>query len=255
MTMLVLVLAIACAFRGLWSPCGLSMLSTITPLGERARGHSYAWSMSWYLVGATAGGACLGACLSAGAAAVALVGSHQGPGYVVTAVAVVLCLAGDARLGGLRLPDRPRQVNERWLDRFRPWVYSSGYGWQIGTGIATYVMTDAIYALIVASVVTLTPVAAFAVGTVFGIVRGACLLAGASVSTPASLRVLHARVARIAPWSVAAPTGAQVAILLYLSAATGQPAVVAGCAIASGALALGVLRQARTEASMSLAAR
>lgn len=254
MTIAVFVLAIACAIRGLWSPCGLSMLSTITPLGERSRGHSYAWSMSWYLVGATVGGVCLGACLSAGAAALALVGSHQRAGSIITAVAVVVCLAGDAHLGGFRLPDHPRQVNERWLDRFRPWAYSSGYGWQIGTGIATYVMTDAIYALIVVSMVTLTPMTAFAVGTVFGVVRGACLIASASVSTPDSLRVLHARMARLAPWSVAAPTGAEVAILLYLAATTGEPAVVAGCAIVGGGLALAALRQARTEATMSLAA-
>jgi hypothetical protein len=33
MTALLLVLAVVAAARGVWSPCGLSMLSTITPIG------------------------------------------------------------------------------------------------------------------------------------------------------------------------------------------------------------------------------
>ena len=41
--LLILAIATACgaAVRSTWSPCGLSMLSTITPLTERARGHRY----------------------------------------------------------------------------------------------------------------------------------------------------------------------------------------------------------------------
>lgn len=254
MTIAVFALGIACAFRGMWSPCGLSMLSTITPLGERSRGHSYSWSMCWYLLGATVGGASLGACMAGAAALLAMVGPHHLAGSIATAVVVLVCLAGDARLGGFRLPDHPRQVNERWLDRFRPWVYASGFGWQIGTGVATYVMTDAIYAMVVASMCTLAPLSAFAVGVTFGFVRGACLLVGSSVSTPASLRALHARMARVAPWSIAAPTGAQVAILLVLGAETGHPAALAGCAIVGTGLGLAALRQARAEATLSLAA-
>jgi hypothetical protein len=237
-TIAVLALAIACAFRGMWSPCGLSMLSTITPLGERSRGHSYAWSM----------------CLYGGSAAMALLGTHRAAGSILAAVAMITCLAGDAHLGGFRLPEHPRQVNERWLDRFRPWVYSSGFGWQIGTGVATYVMTDAIYALIAASVLTLAPSSALVVGIVFGFVRGACLLVGTTVSTPDSLKALHARMARFAQWSIAAPIGAELAILGYLAAGTGQPAVVVGCAVVGAAFAVAVLRKARAEATISLAA-
>jgi len=33
--------ALAAAVRSTWSPCGLSMLSTVTPVAERARGHRY----------------------------------------------------------------------------------------------------------------------------------------------------------------------------------------------------------------------
>lgn len=254
MTYAVLALAIACAIRGLWSPCGLSMLSTITPLAERSRGHSYRWSICWYLAGATVGGACLGACLSAGSALLALVGPHRVAGSIATATVVLVCLAGDARLGGLRLPEHPRQVNERWIDRFRPWVYASGFGWQIGTGVTTYVMTDGIYAMAVAAICLLAPASAFAIGTAFGLARGASLLAGSFVTTPGSLRALHARMVRLAPWSIAAPTITQVAVLLFLGSSTGHPAVVAACAVVGASLATAVLRHARAEASLSLAA-
>jgi hypothetical protein len=253
-TLAVVALAIACAIRGLWSPCGLSMLSTITPLGERSRGHSYAWSLSWYLLGATLGGACLGACLCGGAALLGVIGPHQDAVAIVVALVVLVCLAGDARLGGFRLPEHPRQVNERWLDRFRPWAYASGFGWQIGTGFATYVMTDAIYALAIVSICALPPVSAFAVGTLFGLVRGACLLVGASVSAPDSLRALHERMARLAPWSIAAPTVAQIAILLCAGVWTRQPAVFAACALAGVGLGVAVLRRARATATLRLAA-
>ena len=65
MTALIAVLAVlvagAAAARSTWSPCGLSMLSTITPVTERAKGNSYRTTASWFVVGAVAGGATLGA--------------------------------------------------------------------------------------------------------------------------------------------------------------------------------------------------
>jgi hypothetical protein len=66
------------------------------------------------------------------------------------------------------------------------------------------------------------------------------------------LRSLHARLARLAPWSVAAPTGAQLGILCYLAAQTGRPAVVTMGAVVGGALGLVVLRRARTATNVSV---
>ena len=57
--------------------------------------------------------------------------------------------ASDARLGGFHLPFHSRQVNERWLDQFRPWVYGAGFGWQIGAGLVTYIKTAALYLMMV----------------------------------------------------------------------------------------------------------
>ena len=66
------VVAVAAAIRSTWSPCGLSMLSTITPIGERGRNHRYASTAAWFILGATLGGATLGlgaAVLAAGVGA------------------------------------------------------------------------------------------------------------------------------------------------------------------------------------------
>ena len=50
------LVALAAAVRSTWSPCGLSMLSTITPLSEQAKGHSYRSTAAWFVLGATVGG-------------------------------------------------------------------------------------------------------------------------------------------------------------------------------------------------------
>ncbi|WP_375487516.1 hypothetical protein, partial [uncultured Jatrophihabitans sp.] len=70
-----LLVATAAALRGVWSPCGLSMLSALNPVSERARGHRWGVTASWYVGGAVAGGAVLGggcALLASGVAALPL---------------------------------------------------------------------------------------------------------------------------------------------------------------------------------------
>jgi len=53
-----------------------------------------------------------------------------------------------------------RQVNDEWLARFRPWVYGAGFGWQIGVGFATYIMTGGLYLMVVLAALTGDPVVA-----------------------------------------------------------------------------------------------
>ena len=50
------VVVVAAAVYSTWSPCGQSMLSTITPLGEQRRGARFGWTAGWFVVGALAGG-------------------------------------------------------------------------------------------------------------------------------------------------------------------------------------------------------
>jgi hypothetical protein len=209
------------------------MLSQLTPLSERLRGHRYSWSVAWYLVGATLGGICLGG----GICVLSVLWSSLALGrplaIVGALVVVLLCAAADARILGVKLPDRPRQVDESWIDRYRPWVYAGSYGWQVGTGISTYVMTNATYALVVAGGLLLSPLQAILLGTLFGASRGAFILLGARGVSPERLRALHARLAatsRASLWvAIAAQFGVAIACAAAVTGVSGK--WVAGSAV------------------------
>lgn len=185
--------AVLAAVRSTWSPCGLSMLATITPLAEQGRGHRFRSTALWYLVGGVAGGATLGAVMCGLAGVMRVLAPGPTLLAMVAMVAAVVAAASDIGFGGYQLPIHRRQVNERWLDRYRPWVYGCGFGWQIGSGFSTYIMTASVYLLVVLAALTATPLAALAVGTVFGTVRGAMVFMGRSITSPEALRAFHAR--------------------------------------------------------------
>jgi hypothetical protein len=42
-----LFVAVVAALRGTWSPCGLSMLSSLNPVSERSRGHRFWGTAVW----------------------------------------------------------------------------------------------------------------------------------------------------------------------------------------------------------------
>src|SRR6202030_1324598 len=94
-----------------------------------------------------------GASLGVGMAALAAVIGAAGPSATVLAAvacgASLAAAAADAHLAGVRVPVHHRQVNERWLAQFRPWVYGAGFGWQIGAGVVTYIKSSAVYLMIV----------------------------------------------------------------------------------------------------------
>ena len=124
------------------------MLSSIHPLGERARGNRWWLTVIAYLVASTASGLLAGTVL--GVIGRVWSASLVGPGattpLLLTAVA---CLVGVLMDGGgakaPRLPGVRRQVNEDWLNRYRGWVYGAGFGLQLGLGVVTIVTTAAIY--------------------------------------------------------------------------------------------------------------
>ena len=157
------VIAVAAAIRSTWSPCGLSMLSTITPIGERGRNHRYASTAAWFVLGAVLGGATLGVGAAVLAAGVGLLDLSGTSALGVAAALAAVTIASDLNLGGFRLPSHTRQVNECWLDQFRSWVYGGGFGWQIGVGLATYVTTAAVYLMIAMAALTGSPAIAFAI--------------------------------------------------------------------------------------------
>src|SRR5260370_42137330 len=74
------VIALAAAVRSTWSPCGLSMLSQLTPVAEAGRQQKFARTAAWFMIGAGLGGLSLGAVIALGAAAVAAIGLGVGTG-------------------------------------------------------------------------------------------------------------------------------------------------------------------------------
>ena len=229
------LVALAAALRSTWSPCGLSMLSTITPISERAKGHSYRATAGWFVAGAVGGGVTLGAVMGLSALGVRAV--HPGPtALIATAlVAAMVAAASDAGVGGLRVPIHRRQVNERWLDRYRPWVYGAGFGWQIGTGLATYITTAAVYLMIVLGALTARPATAFGLGVAFGTLRGLAVLLTRNLTGPSSLRSFHRRFDGALPTANRSVVAAEVAGSLALAIALGSPAAVAAVVAATAA--------------------
>jgi hypothetical protein len=188
-----LMITIAAAARSTWSPCGLSMLASITPLSQRGRGHGYRYTATWFVVGGILGGATLGAgmaALSLGTRSLSLTPTEVAA--ILLALSVV-AVASDVGLGGFELPVHHRQVNERWLDQYRAWVYGAGFGWQIGTGLATYIMTASVYLMIALCVLVGHPWFAFACGALFGSVRGCAVLLGRGIVSTGTLGAFHRR--------------------------------------------------------------
>lgn len=229
MTSLLIVLAstvaVAAAVRSTWSPCGLSMLSTITPLGEAGRRHRWFSTALWFIAGATLGGATLGVGAAGLAAVVAAVGVSDQLALGAAAVLAGVTVASDLQVGGFRLPSHTRQVDETWLDQFRSWVYGGGFGWQIGVGLATYVTTSAVYLMLALAALTASPLAAFAIVTGFGFVRGLAVLLGRNLTSPDRLMALHRRLAELLPAAQRTVVLVQVAVLAVAAAAAWGVAV------------------------------
>ncbi len=151
---LAVVTAAATAVRSTWSPCGLSMLSTVTPLAEAGRGRRWSITALWFVAGAVLGGLTLGAAMAGLAALGGSLGISTTTVLAVATVAALVCAASDLDPFGVHIPFHGRQVNERWLDQYRAWVYGGGFGWQIGSGLATYITTAGVYLTILLAALT-----------------------------------------------------------------------------------------------------
>ncbi|HLM19228.1 MAG TPA: hypothetical protein VK549_15515, partial [Acidimicrobiia bacterium] len=167
-----LVVALAAAVRSTWSPCGQSMLSQLTPVGEASRGYRYRTTATWFVLGAVVGGATIGAAMAALAAGVSAIGITSTALLGIAAAFAVLGATIDSGVLGVAPPFFKRQVNEYWLSKYRAWVYGSGFGWQIGAGVTTYIMTAAVFVTVAFGALTVGPVAAMVLGVVFGLARG-----------------------------------------------------------------------------------
>jgi hypothetical protein len=232
------LVAVAAAVRSTWSPCGLSMLSTITPVSERAKGNTYRSTATWFIVGSGAGGATLGAALALAAYGVRAL--HPAPTAlgIAALVAALMASGSDAGITGRRLPIHHRQVNERWLDQYRSWVYGGGFGWQIGTGLATYITTAAVYLMVVLAILTASPVAAMAIGTGFGLLRGLAVLLNRRITDPVDLLAFHRRFFEAGPMVGRVVTTVELVVATLLVGALVAWPVAVTAAFALGAAAL-----------------
>jgi hypothetical protein len=102
-------------------------------------------------------------------------------------------LVGAAVLDALpvRVPGPRRQVNERWRDEYRGWVYGLGYGSQLGLGVTTVVSSAATYVALVAAFLAGDAARGAIILGGFGAVRGLTPLAAAHVRTPDRLLAVH----------------------------------------------------------------
>jgi hypothetical protein len=238
------VLAVAAAVRSTWSPCGLSMLSQITPIAEVGRGNRFGRTAAWFVIGAVLGGATLGAIMAVGAALARAAGVSAVAALVVIAAGALVTAALDARALRAAPPFLRRQVNEDWLANYRPWVYGGGFGWQIGVGVATYIMTAAVFLLIGVGVLGASPWFAVAIAVIFGLVRGLAVLLGAPLRSLAALHAFHRRFQAWAEPVRLAVVGVQLAVAVIAAWAA---AGVVGAMVATVAAAAVVLQAARRD--------
>ena len=190
------------------------MLTSISPLGERARGNSWSLTVAWLGVGAVGGGAALGAALGALGQASAAVLDGSIP-LVLLAGSCAAAAAWD--LSGRRFPGR-RQVNEDWLVAYRSWVYGTGFGLQLGAAVLTVVNTALVPLFMLAALLAGDMTAGLVMGAVFGAARAASLLVARRVRTPDDLRQLHWRIDRHA--DRVRRIGAGIAVALAAAAAS-----------------------------------
>lgn len=169
------------------------MLGSITPLGERSRGMSWPVTVAAFAVGAVTAGVLVGALLGALGAPLGL---GEPGALVVLAAASAGGLAVDLRRQGRRLPGPRRQVDERWLHRYRGWVYGVAFGFQLGAGVLTVVSTSAVYLTLLAAFLSGSWASGALIGGIFGAARAASLLPARSVQTPAAVIAIDGRLRR-----------------------------------------------------------
>src|SRR4051812_39548108 len=193
------------------------MLGSITWLGESGRNARWWVTVTWFGAGAVVAGA-LGGWLMGwlGTALTSVVGSRQAA--LALALLAAAGIAADVRLGGLRLPTVRRQVDDRWLARYRGWVYGVGFGFQLGLGVVTVVTTSAVYVAFAAAALSGSPAAGALIGAAFGAVRWLSVLPGGRVRAPADLVRMDGRLRRWEPVGRRVTLAGQIAAVVVLAA-------------------------------------
>lgn len=175
------------------------MLTSISPLGERARASRWWVTTTAYVISSTLGGIAVGtlAALLGGLFPDDLRSSPPVLGLVAAALVVGLLL--DLGVGGARLPSWRRQVDEAWLGRYRGWVVGTGFGAQLGVGVVTIVTSSTTYAVILLAALSGSGPVGALLGGAFGLVRALPLVLMARVDTRERLWAVLRHVEHAAP--------------------------------------------------------
>jgi len=189
------------------------MLTSIHPLGERARHNRWALTVGAFVTAAVGTGVLLGGILG-------WIG-HLIPGeaWRWPVAAGVVAAAGVADLIRLRPPGPRRQVNEDWIGTYRGWVYRGGFGAQLGAGLATYVVTWGVWAMFALMVAVGNPFGGALIGAAFGLGRSVFPLAAGRIDRPSRLTDFSRRMASLAA-PVARVTGFGLVVLAGAFAAS-----------------------------------
>jgi hypothetical protein len=171
------------------------MLSSIHPLGERARQNRWALTVTAFTFGAIISGSLVGLGLGAMGSVVLPLGSSS----LLFATAAAAVAAGVLDIARVRAPGPARQVNETWIGAFRGWVYGGAFGLELGFGFLTYVVTWGVFATYLAAMFTVSPASGAAVGATFGLGRSLGLWLAARVDRPSRLTAFNRRLAAAGP--------------------------------------------------------
>ncbi|WP_406832784.1 hypothetical protein ABEG17_08170 [Pedococcus sp. KACC 23699] len=174
------------------------MLSSISPLGERARNSRWWVTTTAYLVGSLAGGLALGG-LAALLGSVVPEGVRSSP-WVLGALALLLLvgLGYDSAPGAQMVPSWRRQVDVHWLDEYRGWVMGLGFGAQLGFGLVTIITSATTYGVVLLAALAGHLGAGLAIGAVFGVVRALPSVFMGGVHDRAALHAVFVSVERSA---------------------------------------------------------
>jgi MFS family permease len=196
------------------------MLASITPLGERGRRSTWGVTVTAFALGAIAAALFTGALLGLLGAAAGLGGASTRARVAILAGAVAAAVAIDA--SSYRVPGPRRQVDERWLDRYRGWVYGLGYGSQLGLAVTTVVSSAATYVALVAALLSASALDGAIILGCFGAVRGLTPLAAAHVRSQRQLLDLHRGLDQWRTRVQWGTVGLQVAILVVAVSVAGS---------------------------------
>ena len=172
------------------------MLSSIHPLGERAKDNRFAVTATFFVVGSLVGGVTTGALVGLGALAL---GAVLTDAAAVLLASLVVLGAAVAEWRGVALPCLHRQVDEDWLTRYRGWVYGIGFGFQLGAGVTTYITSAAVYAALGSALLVGSPVGSILIMGAFGLARGLSIVPARALTSPERLRSFFRRLHATAP--------------------------------------------------------